>query len=598
MNILKKYGTLMLCGVLTSFIFSQQNLSVPLEDPVYNLLEHAQIRGYCKQLHNSRPYTLSIILDSLNQVLGSTLATPDEKSIVQKTITRLQPKQIDNFNVAKFFKQGFFRYENQNAKVPLTVQAGIYFDSHLNSNFTTPSISGSHWNNLYILGDLSKYFSYGMSTGFGIMKLNFDSYLPNTFTQNWDGYQYYLKKDKLGNFDGLSEKTVGALRFSPELGVSFFDNKLGINFSRVRRDWGTGDGNLMLSKTARPFVALDMFLHPTEWINLSFITGSLEFLNSKHIKTSAETFQNNYTAIMAELFIGKWGYLGFNSSAIWVKRFDMGYLNPLMVPLLYQTMAGDFDNLQFGIMAGINFPKYAKIYYNLFIDEFDPGASHFFHQAGTSMLAWQIGTKVAIPNYKFLLFKLQYTKLEPFMYTHPLHKVPGYAEGMDVNYINHGEPLGYKLEPNSDELKIQANILPFWFLNVNVSYSLVRHGMAYSQDEIDGTNNAKGKAKGKVPGSSYEHTMIYQQGEKNAYPGHYYWKDFLKDGVYEWIHALGVEADLDLRFVKDIPLKLSMGYVLSFTHHTEFIDNQLRPTPRPYYKNKFGNYFKLSIKVY
>ena len=87
---------------------------------------------------------------------------------------------------------------------------------------------------------------------------------------------------------------------------------------------------------------------------------------------------------MAEIFIKDIAYIGFNSSSAWAKRFEPGYLNPGMIPFFYQNMVGDFDNLQLGFSLGFNVPKYAKIYYNLFIDEADLGASDFFHQAVAS----------------------------------------------------------------------------------------------------------------------------------------------------------------------------------------------------------------------
>ena len=92
--------------------------------------------------------------------------------------------------------------------------------------------------------------------------------------------------------------------------------------------------------------------------------------------------------------------------------------------------------------------------------------------------------------------------------------------------------------------------------------------------------------------------MVYHVGASSAKPGDYYYKDFLKDGVYEWIHFLGVSADMDLRFVKEIPLKIRLGYTLSFTHHTEFIDSKFQQARSSEYQNRFGNYLNLSLKLY
>ncbi|WP_449189745.1 hypothetical protein [Treponema lecithinolyticum] len=580
-------------------LFAQGNISVPLEDPVYNLLEYALIRGYCSPLHNARPYTLNTVLHSLDQIVNSSDAGIKEKITARDTIERLKGASPTIFdknktaakNAAVLFKTGSYVYEN-NTKVPIRLEIGASWQSDFNFNFNEPNISTIHWFDMYIRGDITKYFSYNVNAGMGIMKIDTagiasvgaqtGSHAPFTFTQSWDGYQYRLKK--LSEFDGLSNDPAAGIRLLPEFGVHFWDGKAGISFSRVRRDWGTGNGNLMLSKTARPFTAIDMYLRPVEWLNLSVLTGSLEFFRSTGIKESAATFQNNISALMAEIFIKDIAYIGFNSSSVWAKRFEPGYLNPGMIPFFYQNMVGDFDNLQLGFSLGFNVPKYAKIYYNLFIDEADLGASDFFHQAGASMCAWQAGAKIAIPDTPFMSFVLQYTKLEPYVYTHPLEEIPGYTGKMNTSYLNHGEPIGYKLKPNSDEIKIGLYAFPTWFASAHAFYSMVHHGADYGS--------------GIVHGSSFGDLMVYGQGASSAKPGDYYYKDFLKDGVYEWIHSIGANTEVDMRFVKNIPLKLKLGYTLSYTHHTEFTNGVFKQARSDEYVNRFGNYLSLSIKVY
>ena len=105
-----------------------------------------------------------------------------------------------------------------------------------------------------------------------------DSYAPNTFTQSWDGFQYLM--NNLATFSGLSNSPTAGIRILLEFGVRLWDGKLNINFSRIRRDWGTGDGNLTLSKTARPFAALDICMQPFPWLSLTAISGSLEYFRS------------------------------------------------------------------------------------------------------------------------------------------------------------------------------------------------------------------------------------------------------------------------------------------------------------------------------
>ena len=582
-----------LCILSTGF--AQYNISVPLEDPVYNMLDYGMIRGYCETMHNSRPYTLKTVLDLLDQILDNSGSSSKEKALARGTIERLKPQSAplpteQKAPVSFLFKNGSYTWEST-AKLPVRVQIGGSWESAFYTNFNAPDISTLHWFDMYIKGDISDYFSYNVNAGMGIMKLNVasassgeaDSHASNTFSQSWDGYQYLMQN--LATFDGLSNSPAAGIRLLPEFTVRLWDGKAGINFSRMRRDWGTGDGNLMLSKTARPFSAIDLYIRPFPWISLSALTGSLEYFNSNGIQTSAKEFQNNISALMAELFIKDIAYIGFLSSAVWVKRFELGYLNPGMIPFFYQNMIGDFDNLQLGFAVGFNIPKHAKLYYNLFIDEAILNDDNFFHNPRASMLIWQAGSKIPVPDIPFTSFTLQYTKIERYMYTHPLENVPGYNMPMNTSYINHGEPLGYKLKPNSTELKIAVQTLPFWYLNIDGFYTLVHHGVDYGSK--------------KIPGSSYG--AGYKEmwtTEADANPTLYRYKDFLKDGVYEWIHSAGISANLNMRFIKNIPLTLRMGYTLSYTHHTEFINGSFKQARSSEYKNRFGNYVHLSVKIY
>ncbi len=576
----------LLCVVLSlcaiNFSFSQTNLSVDLDDPVYDIIDYIELRGYTKYLHNSRPYSLDLVLDTLYDAIDHPDISSSETKTIRDTIERLKPAQPTYIPKDATFWQGvgtigstgFYRYESTEESFPATAQIGANFEINLASNFNEPNISNFDWLTLYIVGDLGTNFSYNVNMGMGIMKLDYNAYKPYSFSQFWGGYLYYI--DDPSNFAGASEELMAAVQLEPEFSASFFDNRLGLSFARIRRDWGTGNGNLLLSETAQPFTGIEMYLRPVDFISLSSMTGILEYYRESGIKTDATTFQNAFSAFMGEVFIGDYVYLGINSTAIWPKRFELGYLIPGMIPFFYQNMIGDFDNLQMGLSFGINAPKHANFYFNIFMDELNLASEDFFHK-DRNMYAYQTGLNVAIPNSPLVTFNFQYTKVEPYMYTHPGAIVPWYDQDvrMETNYVNHGENLGYNLHPNSDELKISANAIPFWYLKTSLQYSLVRHGLNendgnYISDKLDYSDVNAGT------------------------------KYFLTDGTYEWIHSVGANAELDLRFVKDIPLSLNLGYTLSFTHHTEpdTLNKSFKPVNSGSYKNTWGNYMSLSVKVW
>ena len=164
------------------------------------------------------------------------------------------------------------------------------------------------------------------------------------------------------------------------------------------------------------------------------------------------------------------------------------------------------------------------------------------------------------------------------MYTHPLTAVPWYDKKMDTTYINHGQPLGYFLNPNSDEFKLKFEAKPLWYLSTNATYTLVRHGVT-------------------ADGSYFNQSINYNGNYQNAQEGDLYWKDFLHDGVYEWINSVALGAVLDCRYW-DVPITVGLTYTFSYTHHTLGDKDGYHNINNSEYSNKIGNYLTLSFKVY
>ena len=63
---------------------------------------------------------------------------------------------------------------------------------------------------------------------------------------------------------------------------------------------------------------------------------------------------------------------------------------------------------------------------------------------------------------------------------------------------------------------------------------------------------------------------------------------------------MGVSAQLNVGFVKDIPVTLNMGYTLSYKHHTQpnVLNESFKPVDNSEYKNAWANYLSLSVKVW
>ena len=619
-----KYIKIFILMLIPALAVSQTNLSVPLNDPVYIVLENAIIRNLCPALPTSKPYSRAVVIKALKKILINENTTALELKVVKGFLD-----EFEKDKKGKWYLQGRYRYDNKdvtpeiksqietedvkteliesnieevevhsdtdnidspsrepdsgveienNKEDPqITVEIGGNWRSEINADMKNHDFDTSNWLGLFLQGDLSKYLSYNLNIGFSFLKPGPGAYAPYSFSQNWDGYLFLF--DSLDSFGTINEEPSAGIKLLPELSASFLDNKVGLNFSRVRRDWGIGEGNLMLSKTARPFAALDGYINPVDWFNLSFITGVLEYQRGDDLKDSAADFQNFYSAAMIEFFPTDWFYFAFYDAVIWPKRFEIGYLMPGLDNYLYQNMIGDFDNMQLGFSLDFKIPKYGEIYYNMFIDEVNFLVDDFFHR-DRNMYTWQLGSRLAVPGIPFSTITFQYTKVEPYMYTHPPTDVPWYDDLMDTSYKNHGEPLGYKLDPNSDEILFQFESVPSAYVSCFLKYRMIRH--------FADTTPFQGY------GNSYDDYMVYTE-EINTNPK--YAKHFLKDGVYEWFHILSIGARFNAMMF-DVPIAIGAEYSFDYKYHTDYIGDKITRISNETFFDESGHCLKLYFKIY
>ena len=138
--------------------------------------------------------------------------------------------------------------------------------------------------------------------------------------------------------------------------------------------------------------------------------------------------------------------------------------------------------------------------------------------------------------------------------------------------------LGYFLNPNSDEFKLKIEAKPLWYLSTNASYTLVRHGIT-------------------ADGSSFYDPLNYSGNLQDPQEGDIYWKDFLHDGIYEWINSISLGAVLDCAYW-NLPITLGLSYTFIYTHHTLGNKDGYHNIDNEKYSNKAGNYLTLSLKVF
>lgn len=435
--------------------------------------------------------------------------------------------------------------------------------------------------------------------------------LPYSYKKKWDGSVYFLSKLDCNGLEGWPFVPSLAFGMYGELRGNFINDRLSLGISRVNREWAAMDegSSLVLNKFASPFIAIDASLKLFDWFSFDTLTGVFEFPNAAYINENAwymlkkgrienqegaqavekdpkytvedsYFFQNAYSVGMINFDITNL-HIDFGSTCIWPKRFEIGYMFPLIDRVVYQNSVGDYDNLSlFGDIKG-TLPGIGSIWFSAYADEINSLTPKLFTKT-RCMFAYQFGSKVALPFLPFATISARYTKIEPYCYTHQaIIKQPWYSEYISEAYMNNGRPLGYYLDPNSDEIFVRIDTKPAPATSVSLQYQLIRHGADFGS--------------GAVAGSS-----LYSEMPTGIRDSLY--KYFLHDGTYEWMNIIALEGSYNFNKLK-VPLQLSctVGYLYDYFTQSSGGANQKTPYKKintAEYPVNQGVVISLSLKLF
>jgi hypothetical protein len=488
---------MLLMIVCAGALRAQEQLPVDVEDPVYAVLEISAIRGFVAPGSAVKPYSEREIRSRLDAARAAEALSPAERGILDE--------------MAKGFPKG-------DAPVAYLTAAG---ESSFRTNLSrTGDTDFSFMGEVGILGTLWSTASYRLQLRGFLDIVNPEAFAPFDFTKQYDGFQVWTE----GQTVQLSNGINGHLNFTTAalsaVAFDFFDHAFNLQLSRTRRDWGVGEGSLSLSGTARPIEAFSASLRPVPWGGFHFLAGTLGSW------WSSAADQKMFSLHRIELFPFNWLYLSPWESVVYAKRLEISYLDPLFPFFFGQQLGGDVDNIAMGGDVAVTIAPFARLYFSVFVDEITFVPLSTFFKRPKNQYAWQVGVKVPLPWPAWSLFVFQYTKIEPYTYAHQPQTVPQYTQPIDINYVNDGENIGYHLPPNSDEFLVGLSCRPAPRLAVTTRYQLIRHGTG---------SHLAGQIEGDVTTP-----LIYSSSA--AYPN----KDFLNDGIYEWIHIarLGLSYDV------------------------------------------------------
>ena len=578
---------------------AQSHISVPLDDPIYYVIEQAQLKGLCPVLSEAKPYSQHKIKGIINTILSAEAESPwasltaSERSILQQTLASFEKQEGWNWLTGETYQE-----HTTKSGTTMTFNAGASWQSVASGSYEFLgkdfSWGTDNWGVVFVGGDMGSAFSWNFSAGGGLMRAprqelgtaytfyegfeNKDidpvrkdqnkeyivfsepiSFFPYTYQKNWDGSIF--KGDNLSS-SGFYEWPYGisfGYQMNGEAAVSLLDDAIYVRAGRLQREWaaGTNGSSLALNAAARPFFGLEANFEPFSWLRMATLTGILEYYNMKGISISSATFQNAFAISMAEANYKNFLQFSLGSSAVFPKRFEIGYSFPLLSSFFYQNNVGDFDNLALFATLILQYPGIGKIWGSAYVDEMDLSSPEFFSQ-DRNMYAFQFGASASIPIPKlaFSNFTLQYTKIEPYVYTHQLVKTPWYDDTwMEEAYMNNGVSLGYYLPPNSDELKLrfESSVIGKGVFRFHAQYQMVRHGAEHGSRAVDGSGlNSQLDTTGR--------------NDKEGKPE--LWKYFLHDGAYQWQHIFKVGGSFDMQGLA-IPLKLFCDLGVVYSYYTD-----------------------------
>jgi hypothetical protein len=548
-------------------VFAQDHLAVELTHPVYKIIQSAEIRGVLTRLTAVKPYTRAQVKEFLATIEAHMgVFSSEERDMIRAF--------HDEFFSGGAGEKPVWTSTDGKAAVGVRIEGTMKFDAAGITNLLTGAASPSftdlwHLNSRvtpYLEGEIAPWLSIKGEAGFTIDKIQNSLYLPYNYTKEWDATHIDFSASR--NSDGTKAYPSFSYYIEQDISGATDNGALRVRLSRFRRDWGIGSGSFSLSGTARPFVGAEVQFRPSPFFAVSSLLGSLtNWAQGENEKSIAKDLSGNYTALSyqkmfglqrMELFPFDWLTVSASSTLIGARRFELGYMSPLLFSVMYQNQLADIDNLGVQVDASVIVPYVGKLYGSFYADEMEITHLDELFTKARNMFALQGGAMVPVPGLPFTTFTAQYTKIEPFVYSHYPTWYPDYRLRVDTSYTQDGENLGYHLPPNSDEFLFRLETMPAQGWRVSAEYSFVRHG----------DNSMANWLAGKP--------LIY--GDVNKYMDYNqlysYNKSFLHDGIYDYNHIVKLNVywrpdGAPKFFGATIPFELGAGYGFAYTWYED-----------------------------
>ncbi len=433
------FSVLFVLCISVSLLSAAVHNSVPIGNRVYQVLEVAETRGLIENQSDVKPYSASKVLRLLFEIeKQKEKLTNSEQVELEQLIAELQTKYGTEPSLAKdLLSTGYLRTYDETKGIGASL--GVTLGSQQTVSMLTGEYDSRNSVGAYIKGDLGQYVSFNMDVSLLYDKLNTAVFIPTEFTIPGEGwYQSGSSVVTSIPFDSFAT----SYSFAPELNISLFDGDVFIRWGSIKRDWGPGINNLALSGSARTFDGVELHLNLTDWLRFSVMNGSLgkfslEYLDgepffSDYSEVSKEEkinsrFDNNFSIQRVELDVTKNLTLSVFESMVWLKRFELSYLNPFAIYMFQQNVQGDIDEKFAGLDFAYTLSGKVRLYGSVGMNEMHVlGSLETILKSPRNMLAFQAGMEIPLPIGNFSSLTFQWTYIGPFVYSHyPLREYTG-----------------------------------------------------------------------------------------------------------------------------------------------------------------------------
>ena len=328
---------LFLCGLL----YAQTNVTVSLDNDVYNLLQNLELRGYCSALSPVKPYTEKYIVEKLEEAAEYLEENSEEdqlaaqKKIIADVLESFEHEEgLDKLALS-------FRKEGDVFGLPVSIEINDNFNTEFSYGFYNDSDINTLAFNIYNVvdfsGDIGEHLSWRNQTFLGASKVpltkvgEYDigywyastynthindkgeveyndysqpcqqtpryikifknyAYLPYSYNKFWDGSVYAFEDGiNSGGLGPWPNKASLAFGMKGEIRGVFLNDVVEVAAGRINREWAGMDNgaSLVLNAKARPFFAGELILRPFKWLSVKTLTGVLEMPNRSDMLSEA-----------------------------------------------------------------------------------------------------------------------------------------------------------------------------------------------------------------------------------------------------------------------------------------------------------------------